>query len=157
MLILGPSADPNKTSQTMIATAKEWPSWVTTNADNNMSHSWLKTNFLVLLPNFEKQFLLEKLDSLRIMQLTHWKCNKQWYHEFVQADVYDHGAQRTLIMYWERDMPDLSKSPKLERKRDLSIKMGGKCFAHDWVIFPSQADFDSMVESKKAYCLRYDG
>ena len=136
--------------------AEDWPDWC--RVSSHGSHL-VKVAFLDSLPRFidgkDDSSILDKVDNICLRQLLHYKCNTDWNHEFVRADLVDQGrGDMPLVMVWERDLPLTGRKVE-ERKRGFAIKSGLPCQSVDRVTYITEADFADFIKSKDAYLLRY--
>ena len=97
--------------------------------------------------------LLDQVSNLRVQRLMHYKCNTDWDHEFIRADIFNKENKCSLTMLWERDLP--LRGGKSETKRDYKLKLGLQCESIDRVTYISQSDLGQFMKMKDAVCLRY--
>ncbi|KAH6616140.1 hypothetical protein B0J18DRAFT_438972 [Chaetomium sp. MPI-SDFR-AT-0129] len=154
-LAWGPSTDPNKLAPPMAQydSAPEWPDWCRVSFHG--AHL-VRVAFLDSLPRFMEGkhdcSILDEVDNIRLRQLSHYKCDTDWNHEFVRADLFDERKNRPLIMVWERDLP--LTSAKVEKQRGLKIKSGFPCRSVDRVSYLTEGDFSDFLKLKGADLVR---
>ncbi|KAJ8130907.1 hypothetical protein O1611_g2721 [Lasiodiplodia mahajangana] len=151
-LAWGPSADPNKLAPLMAqyVSAQEWPDWC--RVSTHGSHL-VKVAFLDSLPRFIHHFsVLDQVDNIRLRRLSHYKCNTDWNHEFVRADLVDEGSNTPLVMVWQRDL--LLTGDGAQKQRRLSIRCGLPCDSIDIVSYITEANFAGFVKWQSAYLVR---
>ncbi|KAK0655098.1 hypothetical protein B0T16DRAFT_4055 [Cercophora newfieldiana] len=154
-LVWGPWTDPNKRAPPMsqYPPDQKWPDWC--RVSSHGPHL-VKVAFLDSLPRFTRDgsSVLNPVDNIRLRKLSHYKCNTDWNHEFIRADLVDNESNKPLVMVWERDLAPTIPGATAGKQSGLKAKSGVPCRSIDRVTYITEDDFSNFVALKRAYLLR---